>query len=139
MLWRLYFSHTGAALCFVAHGDLVLGAIAMSDAPRLEAAEALGRLKVSRSPKLSPAVVEFFRHSGTKHKGCLQALGVISKMLTGDADGPARSIAGSVGLPQQEVFAALLPEGKLEMVCHQDHHLLSNCRISHTPSVLLTI
>jgi cation transport ATPase len=37
-------------------------------------------------------------------------------MLTGDAAGPAYAIAAGVGLPAEDVHAALLPEDKLIMV-----------------------
>lgn len=40
-------------------------------------------------------------------------------MLTGDAEGPAISVADSIGLPRDDVHAALLPEDKLTYVSFQ--------------------
>jgi cation transport ATPase len=36
---------TGASICFVAYGGQLIGAIAVADAPRVEAAEAIQRLQ----------------------------------------------------------------------------------------------
>lgn len=37
-------------------------------------------------------------------------------MLTGDTAGPALAVADSIGLPRDDVYAALMPEDKLAFV-----------------------
>ena len=37
-------------------------------------------------------------------------------MVTGDAPGPAYAVAATIGIEPEDVHAALLPEGKLNLV-----------------------
>ena len=46
----------------------------------------------------------------------LQALKLHVNMLTGDTAGPALAVADSIGLPRDDVYAALMPEDKLAFV-----------------------
>lgn len=44
-------------------------------------------------------------------------------MLTGDTTGPALAVADSIGLPRDDVYAALMPEDKLAFVSSLILHL----------------
>lgn len=46
----------------------------------------------------------------------LRALGLTPVLVTGDAAGPARLAAAAVGIPDEDVVAGVLPEGKVDAV-----------------------
>ena len=78
----------GCSTILIARRDETVGVIGVSDAPRESA----------------PAVVEMLREQGIEH--------VV--LLTGDQDGPAKAVAGDVGIT--EYRASLLPEDKVSAV-----------------------
>ena len=78
----------GSSTVMVARGGRTVGLIAVEDAPRESAA----------------AVIEMLREQGVEH--------VV--LLTGDQDGPAKALAGSVGIT--EYRASLLPQDKVSAV-----------------------
>ena len=61
-------------------------------------------------------------------------------MLTGDATGPAHSIAAAVGLPASNVHAALLPEDKLRLVSvrRAPQHVLLHLEVSSDSSLVVS-
>jgi cation transport ATPase len=79
----------GATVVWVGVAGEAAGVVAVADVPRRDAAEAVGALR---------------------------AAGMHCAMLTGDSEGAARAVAAAVGLAPEDVHAALLPEGKLEVV-----------------------
>ena len=52
----------------------------------------------------------------------MKDMGIIVHMLTGDAVGPALHIAAAVGLSEDCVRAALMPEDKLHLVSPEYNH-----------------
>ncbi|CAN0454899.1 unnamed protein product, partial [Discosporangium mesarthrocarpum] len=79
---------SGGTVGFVGvEGNGVVAAFCVSDTPRMESCEAVGKLR--------------------------GALGLRVKMLTGDGVGAAQAVAEAVGLPQGDIHAGLLPEDKL--------------------------
>ncbi len=52
----------------------------------------------------------------------MQNMGINIHMLTGDASGPALHIAAAVGLSEDCVRAALLPDDKLHLVSPDHDH-----------------
>lgn len=56
----------------------------------------------------------------------MQNMGINIQMLTGDASGPALHIAAAVGLSEDCVRAALLPDDKLHLVSPDHDH--ETCR-----------
>ncbi len=79
----------GRSLVFVARDGAALGAIALEDRLRYEA----------------PDVVR-----------ALRGLGIEVGLVTGDGAAAARAVAGKAGIPEDLVFAEVLPEAKAEVV-----------------------
>lgn len=80
-------STLGATVVFVGWDGIVRGAIAVADSPKEDSAIGVARLR---------------------------AMGLDVRLLTGDNDGAARSIAAAVGIDHIEAMAT--PEGKLESI-----------------------
>ncbi|GMH38461.1 hypothetical protein BSKO_06345 [Bryopsis sp. KO-2023] len=79
----------GGSVCYVAHGERVIGAIVVSDSVRSEAAGAIKELR---------------------------GMGVTAAMLTGDRTSTATCVATTLGMDLEHVHGDLLPEDKLTMV-----------------------
>lgn len=86
--------------------------------PRLEALEAAGKtvvvLVVGGKPHALLALADIVRAESRDVVARLKAKGVRSIMMTGDAEGVAKSVAGELGL--DEYFAQVLPDQKASKV-----------------------
>jgi P-type Cu2+ transporter len=89
-------AHQGKTIVGLSANDQLLGLIAIHDQPRPEAREVIQQL---------------------------QAQGIRVIMLTGDRAETAHSIAATLGIPAQQVFAAVKPADKATTIAHlQTHH-----------------
>jgi P-type Cu2+ transporter len=89
-------AHQGKTIVGLSANDQLLGLIAIHDQPRPEAREVIQQL---------------------------QAQGIRVIMLTGDRPETAHSIAQTLGIPAQQVFAEVKPADKATTIAHlQTHH-----------------